>query len=102
MSEFKHRPNSGSLFLNKKRDANNPAQAKWATHEGDIDIECPHCSKSFGAFLSAWVKETKTGSRFFSLALKAKTGKRPDAQAPLGDKSKPKDAQSGFNDEVPF
>lgn len=60
------RDNSGALF--KAKENENP---KWPGYEGSAMID----GKEY--WLSAWVKEGKSG-KFFSLAFKPKDAKRED------------------------
>jgi len=76
------RDNSGALFKAKANE--NP---KWPGYEGSATI----AGRDY--WISAWVKEGKSG-KFFSLAFKPK-------DAPKADKPAQKPAQD-FDDDIPF
>lgn len=59
--------NSGSLFKNdRKKGKNSP------DYTGSCEPCCPHCGENAEFWLSAWIKTSKKGSKFMSLALTAK------------------------------
>ena len=66
--------NSGALFANDNRKTD-----KHPTHTGTINVD----GKDY--WLSAWVKESKAGRRFFSLSVKPKEDQRGDAPADISD-----------------
>jgi hypothetical protein len=55
------RPNTGALFKNDRREKDSHPEYK-----GDINIDGTDYT------LSAWVKETKAGRKFFSLSVRPK------------------------------
>lgn len=70
VGDYVPKDNSGSLFklLPDKRKSDNSPE-----YEGDVKIVCPHCGAPSLAWIKAWIKEAKTGAKFFSLAFKFKT-----------------------------
>lgn len=76
---------SGILGKNRRREKDS-----HPTHQGDCKID----GKDF--WISAWVKEGRDGSRFFSLSFKPKD-QQPAAPAP-----KPAPAQEILDDDIPF
>jgi len=73
--------NSGALFANDKRKTD-----KHPTHTGSLNVD----GREY--WLSAWVKESKGGKRFFSLAVKPKEEQKETPEPPADD----------FDDEIPF
>lgn len=90
--------NRGALFANDRKSSDS-----HPTHTGSLNAVCPCCQTATDYWLSAWVKDKKSGGRFFSLSVKPKEsnpspsngGKPPSNQSP-----KPFD--DGMNDEIPF
>lgn len=58
---FTHKPNSGALFRNKKHEKDTHAE-----YTGEALIE------GVEMWLSAWVNETKSGEKYFSIKFKPK------------------------------
>ena len=76
--------NKGALFKNDKRQTESHPEYKGSINVGGEEY-----------WLSAWVKTSKTGSKFFSLSVQAKNTKavpQPRAAAPIDD----------FDDPIPF
>ncbi len=69
---FEQRDDSGNLFKIKEEDRKSE---KHPQYEGEFKILCPHCQKTTSGGVKGWIKEAKTGAKFFSLAFKHK-GKR--------------------------
>lgn len=79
-------PDSGILFRNDKKQEG----TKQPDHTGELNITCDHCGKSFTRKLTAWVRESRTGRKFFALSFKPAEqqnaarpqtgGRRPNAQ----------------------
>lgn len=86
MSEYDNN-NRGALFKNNKRE--NDRQPEYT---GTVEVN--HVEY----YLSAWVKESKTGQKFFSLAFTPKdaTKKQPEGSSPA-----PQDPVD-VNSEIPF
>jgi hypothetical protein len=80
------RDNSGTLGRNERKE-----KASQPTHTGQCLID----GKPY--WISAWVKDGREGSKFFSLAFNLKTEKRPD-----GDRPRPTSPAQDFDDEIPF
>lgn len=83
--------NSGTLGKNQRREKDS-----HPTHSGQCTID----GKAF--WISAWVKEVRDGSKFFSLAFKPKL-QSDRASPPTGGKNDPRPAADDeFEDEIPF
>jgi uncharacterized protein (DUF736 family) len=87
MTEYDN-TNRGALFANSKRESDN-----HPTHTGSINVN------GVDHWLSAWVKESKSGQKFFSLSIKPKDQHQP-AQQP--QQSQPAPAADDFDDSIPF
>ena len=76
--------NSGALFRNQKKETE-----KHPDHTGTINVE----GREF--WLSAWIKTSKSGQKFFSLSVKPKDGAAP---------AKPvqQTQANDFDDSIPF
>lgn len=82
---MEQRDNSGAIFKAKPND--NP---NWPTHEGSCMVN------GVEMWISAWVKEGKSG-KFFSLAFKPKAARTEPARAA------PRAASTAADDsEIPF
>lgn len=75
--------NRGALFKNTEKETE-----KHPDYTGNINVN----GEDF--WLSAWVKESKTGSKFFSLSVK----KKEKAQ----EKKKPASTMETLADDLPF
>lgn len=84
MSKQYDNTNSGALFKNKKK-----ATEKHPDYTGSVNVA------GHDYWLSAWIKETKSGEKIMSLAVKQKDGAPP----PSSDRNKP--AQTMY-DDPPF
>lgn len=84
MSE--QRDNSGTLGKNQRREKDS-----HPTHSGQCVID----GKPF--WISAWVKDGRDGSKFFSLAFKPKM-----AQEQRGAPANPPAQTAEFYDDIPF
>lgn len=80
------RDNSGALFKAKANE--NP---RWPQYEGSATVD------GVDYWLSAWVKEGKSG-KFFSLAFKPKEKRETPAEAPKQQRA----AGAPFDDDIPF
>lgn len=82
-----HRDNSGTLGKNLRKE-----KESHPTHTGQCTVD----GKRF--WISAWVKDGRDGSKFFSLAFKPME-QRQERQAPAPSReSEP----PPFDDDVPF
>jgi hypothetical protein len=110
MSNFETKPNTGAIFSNKKRTADNQPNAR-----GDCVVVCPHCGTSSKLLISAWTNTTKAGEKYQKLALspppdeqtapaapsaKAAAVERQAAQAQAGDPIS--DVPQFKEDDIPF
>jgi hypothetical protein len=82
MAEFRHNPMSGSIFKNKFKEKDNQPD-----YTGDANI--------VGTIyrVSGWIKETKAGDKFLSLAFSEKEVPAPRTPGPKLD---------DFEDDIPF
>lgn len=76
----------GSLFRNNRKE-----QESHPDHTGSIKIA------GVEYWLNAWVKETKTGGKYFSLSVKPKRPRAAAAPEPATAAASPDP-----NDEIPF
>lgn len=91
---FTPKVNSGALFKNDRKTAENQPNAK-----GDMLLQCPHCQAKYSMWLSAWTRRKDSGEAWQSLALTIK-----DAQQNAPARSSQAEPQRGaqFDDDVPF
>jgi hypothetical protein len=59
-------PDSGILSRNDKKQPD----TKQPDFTGTLDIVCDQCGASFTRRLAAWLRESRTGRKFFSLSFK--------------------------------
>ena len=71
---FEPKDDTGQLFKNEKRESD-----RHPEYEGEFKIRCPHCSGSLLGWVKGWVREAKTGDKYFSLAFKHRQGRRDAA-----------------------
>lgn len=83
-----HRDNSGILGKNTRREKDT-----HPTHSGQCTID----GKQY--WISAWVKDGRDGSRFFSLAFKLKQARQAATQETA---SQPTSSKSEFDSDIPF
>lgn len=69
-TSFEPKDDSGNLFKLPPEDVKSE---KHPQYEGEFKVRCPHCQQTSIGWVKAWIKEAKTGSKFFSLAFKHKT-----------------------------
>lgn len=77
---FEHKDNSGSIFRNERRDND-----RQPSHRGSAKIDGTEY------WISAWVNETNSGSKYFSLKFEPKE---------VNNFSEPKDYDT--DEDVPF
>ena len=90
MSEYDN-TNRGALFRNSRKEKDNHPDHQGSLNVGGVDY-----------WISAWVKTSKAGQKFFSLSVKPKdqrtTPRRDDDPPHEGTKEAPPD----FDDDIPF
>jgi hypothetical protein len=101
--DFKHKPNSGSAFRNRRKERDSQADL---TGDVIIEVDCPHCGKlvHFDMWLNIWRKVDRNGDEWFSTAFNPR---RPRAE---GEKPTPKkieypkgsDTGKAIDDDIPF
>ena len=84
---YQHRENSGSLFVNDRREKDTHPHARGSAVIGGVEY-----------WVSAWTKQTDDGIRWQSLAFQPKEtqGETVDQKA-----SSP-NVPAGLNDDIPF
>lgn len=87
MSQY--RDNSGTLGANRRREKD-----AHPTHTG----QCSVGGQRY--WISAWVKEGRDGSRFFSLSFKPMEQRGDNRQPPRDPPPAPKEPE--FDDDIPF
>lgn len=73
---FVAKPNQCGLFTNTK----DPSKSDL---NGSIEVACPRCHATSPFWVNAWHKVAKTGTKYISIALKAKTRTAVDSEIPL-------------------
>lgn len=85
MTQQYENTNRGALFRNNRKEQDNHPD-----HNGSINID----GKEY--WLSAWIKESKNGSKFFSLSVKPKDENQSQTTSPA------KDSSSSHDGDIPF
>lgn len=86
MSQEYDNTNKGAMFQAKeKRTENHPDRT------GEICTACPHCGGISEFWLAGWIKTSRAGKKYMSLAANPK-------DAPPQNASTPED----FDDDIPF
>jgi uncharacterized protein (DUF736 family) len=92
---YEIKPNSGSLFVNDKKEKPNHPDFK-----GQAIIEGVAC------WLSAWKKEAKDGKMYLSLSFQPKDdatkADKPVVEDPFTAKPKVISTDAPFDDDIPF
>lgn len=70
MTTFIPKDNTGNLFKVKPEDRKGDT---WPEYEGEFKSVCPHCGAGSTGWIKGWIRESKAGSKFFSIALKFRT-----------------------------
>lgn len=86
---FEQRDNSGSLFKNDRKEQDNHPD-----YTGSAKIQ----GREF--YISAWLKESKGGKKFFSFSFKPKLAS-DKSSPPTGGKNDRR-PPAEFNDDIPF
>lgn len=84
---YELKDNSGSLFKNDEKESK-----KHPDYKGQAKIE------GIEYWLSAWVKESKSGKKFLSLSIQPKDERKPN---PKPSNDEPKDDEPK-DDDLPF
>lgn len=84
MGDFQHKPDSGSLFKNDKREKETQPQAKGSALIGGVEY-----------WVSAWTNDAKDGSKYQSL----KFSRKDENRAPRPQTAPTED---DFSDPIPF
>ena len=82
MAKFEHKPETGSLFRNDKREKESQPNAKGSALVGGIEY-----------WVSAWTNATKDGEPYQSLRF----SRKDENTAP-----RPKEESPDFDDDLPF
>jgi hypothetical protein len=85
---FEQRPNSGSLFINDRKEKETHPDLNGTLNVGGVDY-----------YISAWQKTSSKGAQFYSLSVKPKSAPAQAAPAPLL-RSAP--SAPDLDDEIPF
>jgi hypothetical protein len=79
---YEHKPNEGSLFVNKDRTEDKHANAKGSALIGGVEY-----------WVDAWTNETDAGAKWQKLRFKPKDQQQKPAATP---------EPTPFNDDIPF
>ena len=82
---------SGSLWVNDRKTKDNQP-----SHQGSIKID------GVEYWMSAWVKKTNTGKKFFSMAFTKKDDQPSGTTSNPNRNSQPKSGMDDFDEDVPF
>lgn len=77
--------NSGALFKNEKKQRENQPD-----RTGQACVECPDCGTKTDFWVSGWIKKSRKGDQYMSIAFTAKEDK------PVTP------ATDDFDDDIPF
>ena len=89
---YEQRPNTASLFNNKKKERDSHADL---TGTLIIETQCPHCEKVslFNFWANCWKRKDRNGATWLSMLFRAKEVKPP--------KEEEKESIS-IDDDIPF
>lgn len=90
---YETKDNTGSLFRNNRKESE-----RHPDYNGSVRID------GHDLWISGWLKETKDGQKYFSLAFKRKDGTaaRPDAAKAFEREAQKHFPGATLDDEVPF
>lgn len=90
---YETKDNTGSLFRNNRKESE-----RHPDYNGSVRID------GHDLWISGWLKETKDGQKYFSLAFKRKDGTaaRPDAAKAFEREVQKHFPDATLDDEVPF
>ena len=95
--------NSGAMFKSDKRPGHEDTDRDYS---GNMEVTCPHCSRSADHWISAWINVSKAGAKYMKLKFNAKdqsaqpSGGRLDKNED-GTTKPPGSEDDGF-DDIPF
>ena len=89
MSDFQHKPNSGSIFKNDKREKDTQPQMKGSALIDGVEY-----------WVSAWTNESNSGTRYQSLSFQPKDQAHSQGMAQAQTAAEP--AGSFDEDSIPF
>lgn len=84
---YEQKPNSGSLFVNDKKEADNHPDFRGSAIVEGVEV-----------WVSGWRKKTKDGKSWLSLAFKPKDGQG----ATVRDEARQEPQGDAFSDDIPF
>jgi hypothetical protein len=93
---YENKPNTGALFKNVRKENDSHPD-----YRGPLHIECPECRHQFEREQSAWLKVSKSDTKYMSMSLKEpfKKDERKPAPKPA---PKPAAQDEPFSDDIPF
>jgi len=91
MSDFKHKPDSGSLFRNDKKEKDSHPDYK-----GDGLINGKE------VWISAWLNETKSGQKYFGMKFKEKEAVHEQGMGKVQETISPEKQAYIEDDDIPF
>jgi len=82
-SDYEHKPNSGTMFVNGYKTSENQPDMK-----GEGKGECPHCKQTWAVDLALWKRVSKGGKGYVTLSFK------PD--------DRPQEQDAPRDEDIPF
>jgi len=86
---YEKKPNSGSLWDEKKENISKRTGERYEYYGGDAKIQCPHCGSIFDMWITGFYNILKTGKKVFDMTFKEKKprpeGAASDGMAPSQD-----------------
>ena len=89
MSEFQHKPNSGSLFKNDKKETQNHPDYKGSALIDGVEY-----------WINSWINESKTGNKYMGLSLQKKDEAHNQGVQNASNAAQP--PVDDFDDDIPF